>query len=82
MVSSDDIKNIRTKFSLVEKYVLNRINIIRASLSRDFLVTDSNLTRLAQEKVNDMIARGYVGHVTPDGLDIVGFARSKKFNLS
>lgn len=56
-ISPEDIRAIRTKFSVIEKYVLNRLNIIRASLSRDFLVTDPELTRLAQEKVDDMIRR-------------------------
>lgn len=32
---------------------------------------DDQLSHLAQAKVDDMIARDYVGHINPDGLDIL-----------
>lgn len=50
--------------------VLAYVNTQRAAQGMGPLVGDDSLMRLAQRKANDMLARGYVAHVDPDGKDI------------
>lgn len=51
------------------------------SLGKDMVVLDSELTRLAQMKADDMVARGYAAHRDPDGNYIDGFATKRGFDL-
>ncbi|MBP6981407.1 hypothetical protein KBB25_01380 [Candidatus Gracilibacteria bacterium] len=60
----------------------SQINIIRASLGKNLLLLDDELSSLAQGKVNDMLDKGYVGHISPDGLDILEFSKKKGFIFS
>lgn len=60
----------------------SQINIIRASLWKNLLLLDDELSSLAQWKVNDMVDKGYVWHISPDGLDILEFSKKKGFIFS
>ena len=51
------------------------------SQNKDMLVLDSELTRLAQMKADDMVTRGYAAHRDPDGNYIDGFATKRGFDL-
>ncbi len=43
---------------------------------------DDQLSKIAQAKVDDMIARNYIEHINPDGLDILQFADAKGLSFS
>lgn len=51
------------------------------SQGSDMLTLDAELTRLAQMKADDMVARGYQAHRDPDGNYIDGFAKKRGFVL-
>lgn len=61
---------------LVQEYTLNKINSLRESLGRKSLTLDTDLTRIAMEKANNMANNNYIGHWTPEGMDILAFAKS------
>lgn len=71
----ESISVIRKSSEMVEKYQLSRINLLRAGLGRNMLIQDALLDRIAQAKVDDMIARNYTGHQDPDGNYIWNFAK-------
>ena len=52
---------------LDETELLTLINNARAEKNLQPLAIDSNLERIAQERSNDMITRGYFSHYTPEG---------------
>ncbi len=58
--TKESIKNIRKNSDSIKKYAISRINSIRASLGRNLLLSDDFLSKIAQAKVDDMIARKYV----------------------
>ncbi len=60
----------------VQNYVLDRINILRGNLGYKKLTLDDNLDRIAEAKSENMANNNYIGHWTPDGLDILAFANS------
>jgi uncharacterized protein YkwD len=49
--------------------VVDRVNAIRADVGCDPLTVDERLTTAAQLHSEDMSARSYMDHVTPEGLD-------------
>lgn len=73
--SPDAAKLIRKDVKLVEPFLISRINKLRASLGRGLLIADTDLTRLAQAKAEDMSDRNYYGHQDPDGNHIDGLAK-------
>ena len=75
----ESMKNIRKDRDIVAKYALWRINTIRSWIGRSLLSLDDLLSRIAQAKVDDMIARKYLGHIDPDGNRIWEFAKLKWF---
>lgn len=55
--------------SMSSPAVLELVNAERAKAGLSALITESKLTQVAQLKANDMAAKGYFDHVTPDGHD-------------
>ncbi|MFA4872678.1 MAG: CAP domain-containing protein [Patescibacteria group bacterium] len=47
--------------------IIRLINGTRAQVKMPPLIVDPELTRAAQYKANDMLARGYFNHITPEG---------------
>lgn len=77
ILSSEMISQVRKDQNLVINSLLKKINILRASSREDLVILDDTLSRLAQEKVQDMIDRSYQAHRDPDGNYIDGFARKR-----
>lgn len=71
------IRNIVSDVSTVRSELIKNVNTLRAGLSLNLLREESELSRLAQAKVDDMIARDYQRHKDPDGNFIDGFARKR-----
>lgn len=58
-----------------ESAVLHLINTIRASNGLDALQPSQKLTDIARSRCNDMIAKSYFSHYTPDGRNIFNIFR-------
>ncbi len=54
---------------------------MRVKLGELPLILDDNISKLAQMKVDDMIARKYQEHRDPDGNYIDGFAQKRGFSF-
>jgi uncharacterized protein YkwD len=79
---SDEVRDtLRKNIDTVRSSLVKKINTLRMSQNKDMLVLDSELTRLAQMKADDMVARGYAAHRDPDGNYIDGFAKKRGFAL-
>ncbi|MFO7832856.1 MAG: CAP domain-containing protein [Halohasta sp.] len=52
----------------IERLIHEEINAERAAAGRERLSTDEDLQRVARNHSADMIADGYVGHESPDGV--------------
>ena len=74
--SQQRILSEKVTISKIHAYILSRINMIRTSLGRKSIELDPKLSELAQLKAENMAQYNYVGHWTPEWLDILGFARS------
>jgi hypothetical protein len=68
--SDSEIRTIRKNKDIVILSTQERINTLRESLKIPKVSLDPILTKLAQAKVDDMIARSYQAHADPDGLYI------------
>jgi uncharacterized protein YkwD len=79
---NNEDKAIRSSLSIVQKYALSRINMLRNSLSRKTVILDETLSEIAQLKAKDMYTRKYFWHQTPDGLFITEYARSKWYSIT
>lgn len=66
---------IRTDTAQIQEETLLRVNEVRAQVGALPVKLDPSLSRLAQEKVRDMIVRGYQGHADPDGKFIDSLAQ-------
>lgn len=75
-LTETEISTIRSDVTLVTNTTIDRINTLRKSLWKSPLVESSILQKLATAKANNMAQYDYVGHWTPDWLDILGFADS------
>jgi len=56
-----------TKLTAFESDILAGVNAQRAAAGMAPLQLDSNLVMVARERSNDMVQRGYFGHVSPTG---------------
>jgi len=52
----------------IERLIHEEVNEERAAAGRDRLSTDDDLRRVARNHSADMVADGYVGHESPDGV--------------
>ena len=52
----------------IERLIHEAVNEERAAAGRDRLSTDDDLRRVARNHSADMVADGYVGHESPDGV--------------
>jgi len=52
----------------IERLIHEAVNEERAAVGRDRLSTDDDLRRVARNHSADMVADGYVGHESPDGV--------------
>lgn len=62
-----EAQTIRKNKNTVLYGTLSAINLLRESLVRKEVALDTDLTKLAQAKVDDMMARNYEAHRDPDG---------------
>lgn len=76
------ITTIRRNKDTVKSSIATRINTLRLTQDRGLLTIDDTLSRLAQAKVDDMIARKYQAHRDPDGNYIDGFAKKQWITIS
>lgn len=72
---SEDIK--QPSFDL--NGIIKDTNSYRTSNGLLTLETNTTLNKMAEEKLNDMFARGYFEHVSPQGVDIEDLAEEYKY---
>ncbi len=63
----------------INQEIIRLINDTRAQVDIAPLIVDPELTRAAQYKANDMLARGYFDHVTPEGKKPWEFINAQKY---
>ncbi len=71
-----EIATIRSDVTLVTSTTIDRINTLRKSLWKSVIQESPTLQKLATAKARNMADNDYIGHWTPDWLDILGFADS------
>ena len=81
LFASESTRVLKKDKQKVETTVVTSINRLRASLQKSFLIVDPTLSQVAQMKAENMSQNDYVWHWTPDGKNIVQFAKSQKINL-
>jgi uncharacterized protein YkwD len=75
-------KDSSTDLSTVSSDALRYVNALRAKVGKSRIVLDSELTRLAQFKAQDMAAYNYVGHDDSQGQKITGTAKRAGVSLA
>lgn len=81
IVNDQKTRIIRKNTAIVQSFVLESINNLRKKVQRNPVVLDPTLTRLAQAKVDDMIARNYQAHADPDGKYIDSLAQKLNIDI-
>ncbi len=66
--------------AITESNIISLTNASRASFGLTALTQNSKLTEAAQAKANDMLAKGYFSHNTPDGKTPWDFVVSANYN--
>lgn len=84
-VSQDDAKAREAEalhdLEAVRRQVLELTNQYRASKNLIELGADGDLDRVAQRYADDMLRRGFYGHLSPEGADVMDRLRSERIRV-
>jgi uncharacterized protein YkwD len=66
----------------IEQEIVSLVNAERAALGLTPYSVDAELTTVARAHAQDMVARGYFGHITPEGLSVRDRLQAQEVSLN